>query len=106
VRPLFGEVSQWQARTAWEVLYLAVFTSLLAYAFWERAMRRGNLTLVVAVSYLTPLLSTGVSCLYLRLSPGPALWAGCGLVIAGAVVCKLSVRSGVTPGASHHRARP
>jgi drug/metabolite transporter (DMT)-like permease len=90
-RPLFGEVSHWQARTVWEVLYLAVFTSLLAYAFWERAMRRGDMTLVAAVSYVTPLLSTGVSCVYLGLAPGAALWAGCGLVVAGAVVCKLSV---------------
>jgi drug/metabolite transporter (DMT)-like permease len=61
---------------------LAAVTTL-AYVLWDRSMRQGNLLFVVAASYLTPLLSTRVSCFYLRVSPGAQLWIGCVLLVAG-----------------------
>ncbi len=92
------EQSQWSPAAGGEVLFLALFTSLLAYIFWDRAVRHGDHALVAAFSYATPLLSTGISCVYLGVAPGWHLWVGCALVAAGAVVCRLSIRpSGAVP---------
>lgn len=90
-RALVAETTQWSPRAVAELAYMVVGSNL-AYAFWERAMRRGDIVLVAAASLLTPLLSTLVSTLYLDARPGPRLWIGCAMVIAGAVVCKSQVR--------------
>jgi drug/metabolite transporter (DMT)-like permease len=89
-RLLIAEPTQWTARATAELAYM-VIGSNLAYAFWERAMRRGDIVLVAAASLSTPLLSTLVSTLYLGAQPGPRLWIGCAMVIAGAIVCKSQV---------------
>jgi len=62
-----------------------------AYALWDRAMRRGNLLLVAACSYFTPLLSTLVSCGYLGVEPGGRLWLGCVVLVAGSLLTWRSV---------------
>ena len=92
LRWLFPEESHWDVRTALEVVYMALVPSLLAYMFWDSAMRKGNMVLVASFSYLTPLLSTAVSSLYLRVVPGPTLWIACLLVVGGAVICKASFK--------------
>jgi len=91
VRLVVSEPSGWTLRTVLEVCFLAT-TSTLGYAFWDIGVRRGDFVLLSASSYFTPLLSTLNSCLYLQVLPGPELWVGCGLLIAGAVVSRLSVR--------------
>jgi drug/metabolite transporter (DMT)-like permease len=63
----------------------------LAYVLWDVAMRKGNLLLVVACSYFTPLLSTLVSCVYLKVSPSPKLWIGCLLLVSGSLITWRSV---------------
>ena len=70
---------------------MTIFATVLAYVFWDYSMRRGNIVLVAAFSYFTPLLSTIVSWRYLATTPGVTLWIACVLVIAGAVICKYSV---------------
>jgi drug/metabolite transporter (DMT)-like permease len=55
-------------------------------------MREGDVVLVASCSYLTPFLSTVVSCLYLRVLPGRSLWFGCLLIIAGSFWSWRSVR--------------
>ena len=85
------EVSHWTARAALELAYLAVCPTLVAYTLWDRAMRRGRVSLVAALSYLIPLLSTLATCLYLRVAIGPGLWLAAALVVAGAIVCKRSI---------------
>ncbi|MHB8898698.1 MAG: EamA family transporter [Thermoguttaceae bacterium] len=57
----------------------------VAYAGWDRAMRQGDMRLVSACSYLTPLLSTLVASAYLRVTPPPALWLGCAALVAGSL---------------------
>ena len=84
------EPTGWSLRAVGEALGLAAVTTL-AYGLWDVAMRRGNLLLVVACSYFTPLLSTVVSCLYLKVSPGPTLWLGCVLLVSGSLVTWRSV---------------
>jgi drug/metabolite transporter (DMT)-like permease len=89
-RLFFPEATHWSGRAALELGYMAV-SSNLAYGFWERALRRGNVVLVVSASYMTPLFSTVVSSLYLRVGGGLRLWLGCALVVLGAVLCNLMV---------------
>ncbi len=92
LRPAFTEHSHWQLQSLLELLFIAIVPLLLAYAFWDVAMRKGRMILVVSFSYLIPLLSTLVSCLYLRVLPGANLWIACVLVIGGALVCRYSVQ--------------
>jgi len=89
------EHTSWTSRAVLELFYLAIGPNL-AYLFWERAMRKGDIILVASCSYLTPFLSTVISCLYLRILAGVKLWVGCVLIIAGAIVCKLSVKEETT----------
>jgi len=91
MRGLFNEEPRWTPRAAVELVYMAVFPTMLAYVFWDTAMRRGRLILVASLSYFAPLLSTAVSCAYLRVLPGPKLWVACALVTAGAVICNRSI---------------
>jgi len=81
----------WTGRVLAELAFMAVFPVMLAYAFWDRAMRRGNVTLLAAMSYLTPLLSTALSVMYLRVALGWNLWLACGLIVAGAALAQASV---------------
>jgi drug/metabolite transporter (DMT)-like permease len=74
-----------------ELGYMVVFPTTLAYAFWDAAMRRGNMILVASLSYLTPLLSIIIGSVYLGVATGWNLWVGSLLVVAGSLLCKLSV---------------
>jgi drug/metabolite transporter (DMT)-like permease len=85
--------ARWSPQAVGELAFMAVLTVLVAYSFWDAAMRRGNATLVASASYAIPLVSTGITCLYLSVSPGPTLWTACAAVIAGAVLCHRSVRA-------------
>jgi len=85
------EPVQWTPRAVGEILYMAALPTLLAYAFWDAAMRRGSVMLVAALSYVAPLLSTLISSAYLGVALGWNVWAACALVILGAFVCQRSV---------------
>jgi drug/metabolite transporter (DMT)-like permease len=79
---IFDKPREWDMRCVIEVSFLGLATHL-GYVLWDKAMRRGNVVMVAAGSYLTPLFSTIVSCLYLSVVPGLQLWAGCGVLILG-----------------------
>ncbi len=91
LRFVFGESSLWSPRAVGEFLYLGLFTTVVAYVFWDHAMRKGDMVLVAAFSYFTPLFSTLVSVVWLDVPPGTAIWVACALVIAGALTCRLAV---------------
>ena len=84
------EPTVWTMRAVGEATALGAITAL-SYVLWDLSMRKGNLLLIVACSYFTPLLSTLVSCLYLRVAPGSKLWMGCLLLIAGSLMTWRSV---------------
>jgi drug/metabolite transporter (DMT)-like permease len=84
------ETHLWSLRVRGEVAIFSVITGL-AYVFWDIAMRQGDVLFVATCSYLTPLLSTAVSCLYLAIVPGVTLWAGCLLIITGSFLSWHSV---------------
>ena len=89
-----GELAQPGAAAAAAVLYLALFPTWLAYRLWDEAMLRGDLALVTAASYFTPILSTLVSAAVLDVPLTPSLAAAAALVTAGAILS----RSGVVGG--------
>jgi len=97
LRLLVTEQTDWNLIALGEASGLAAVTAL-GYVMWEAAMRNGNLLLVVACSYFTPLLSTFVSCLYLNVSPGPRLWIGCLLLVSGSLITWRSVSNQPEPG--------
>jgi drug/metabolite transporter (DMT)-like permease len=86
------EPRNWSLQVAGEVAALA-FITLMAYSLWDNAMRKGNTIFLAASSYMTPLLSTIVSCIYLSVAPTSYLWIGCGLLIAGSLISWVSVKS-------------
>jgi drug/metabolite transporter (DMT)-like permease len=92
LRSMVHENSRWTTETLLLLAYNSIFPVTLAYAFWDYAMRTGKIVLLASLSYLIPILSTGISAMFLRLTPGVTLWAACVLVIGGAVVCRLSLR--------------
>lgn len=89
-RMLRPESSAWRPRVLAEITFLGVATAL-AYLFWDVAMRKGNVILVAACSYLTPFLATAIGCVYLWVVPGRNLWAGCLLIVAGSFVSWRSI---------------
>lgn len=80
-------------RSICELAYFTLFPTMLAYVFWDAAMRKGNVVLIVSLSFLTPLMSTAISCLYLGVPMHRDLWIASGLIIAGAFICKRSVHA-------------
>ena len=91
VRFMFPEESYWTPRVVAELLYMSIFPTFLAYFFWDRAMRKGNIILVASLSYFTPLFFIIISFLYLQIVIKSSLWIACALVVIGAVICRFSI---------------
>ena len=81
----------WTMSTSLEVVAMGIAT-MLAYSLWDYALKAGNFVIVAAASYAIPLLSMLVSAVYLDVSLTFRLWAGCGILIGGSILSKLSVR--------------
>jgi drug/metabolite transporter (DMT)-like permease len=99
MRPLAPAAGTWNAQAFAEAGALGAITAL-AYSLWDGAMRRGDVLLVAACSYFTPLFSTLVSCIYLKVVPGARLWLGCACIIFGSLLSWRSVaerRTGIQP---------
>ncbi|NLF31376.1 MAG: aromatic amino acid DMT transporter YddG [Planctomycetes bacterium] len=93
LRDVFGDgPPQWSWSLLPPLAFMAVGPTMLSYILWDAAMRRGNPTLVASIAYITPVLSMITSALVLQIAPAPAVWIGCGLVVGGAAVCKISLR--------------
>jgi drug/metabolite transporter (DMT)-like permease len=92
LRLFVHESSHWSLQGAAELSFMAVLPTLLAYSFWDRAMRRGNVTLVAALSYLIPVSSTLLSSVYLQVPVEWNVWAACAMIVAGACLCRLGAR--------------
>ena len=86
------EQSHWSTTSVAQLIYVALLPTTVAYIAWDIAMRRGNLILIASLSYIIPLASTIISSILLHVTMSANLWIACILVIAGAVVCRYSVR--------------
>ena len=87
----FESIPNINLKTFLELFVLAA-TNTLGYLFWDIGIRKGNMIIVSSFAYLTPLLSTLCTCLYLGLPIGMKILIACGLIISGAFVCSKSVR--------------
>lgn len=87
----------WGPRPAGEALILGTAT-FFAYRMWDASMRRGNIMLVAAASYLTPLFSSLFSALYLGVAPGALFWAGCLMLVAGSAASWRAATTGSSAG--------
>lgn len=81
----------WSIQIIPELLYMALVPVFFAYIFWDIGIRKGNHTLILTLSYFIPVLSTGLSCVYLNVMPPPTVWLGVFLVFVGAMICKYSI---------------
>jgi drug/metabolite transporter (DMT)-like permease len=84
--------ARWTGAGIAALAFRALVVDLLAYVFWDIAMRRGNQMLVASASFATPLLSTASVSLLLGVRPGPVFWAACVLLAAGAALSHAGVR--------------
>ncbi|MCB9030625.1 MAG: aromatic amino acid DMT transporter YddG [Deltaproteobacteria bacterium] len=85
------ERSIWDLHVLTELVFLALVPTCFAYIFWSRALQHGNLVIISALSYATPLLASIFSCLYLSIEFTQDIFFGAIAVILGSVICSKSV---------------
>lgn len=85
------EISQWDISLIPHILYMAIFPAWLGYLFWDISMRDGNMSLITAFSYFTPVLSTIISLFVLKIQPSPLLGISALLVAIGAIISKAGI---------------
>ena len=88
------ETSTWSGAVALQLAYSLVFPTATSYLLWDLAVRKGNLPLLGAASYLLPIASTAFAGWFLAEPLGWNLLGGCVLVSIGAVLCKVGVEEG------------
>lgn len=71
------------------MLCVSVVTAL-GYAAWNIGIIKGNITLLVTLSYFSPLISAVFSMLILQTSLSAAFWHGAILVTLGSFICWIS----------------
>ena len=86
------ETSTWDLPTFIRLAYVVLCPAFLAYTLWDLGTRKGQLILLAALSYFTPLFSTLVSALVLDTTISPQLWLGAGLIVLGAVLSQVGIR--------------
>ena len=91
VRMFVPEVTVVSTGTVLELAYMVVFPTMLAYIFWDAAMRKGRMITIVALSYFIPLFSTIISALRLGVQLRPEVWLAAGLIIAGATISRAAI---------------
>ena len=67
------------------------------YALWNVGILRGNMTLLAAASYFTPVLSAAFSSLMLATALGLTFWVGTAVVCLGAILCWWATRGPKAP---------
>lgn len=91
VRLFVHETSLFNAPTLAALAYAGLFVAWGAYALWDIGVRRGNFSLLSALSYAIPVLSTLLSSAVLGVRPPALLWIGVAAITVGAVICKIAV---------------
>jgi len=95
---IYPENSIWSFKVVIEIIVLGLATAI-AYVFWDAAMRKGEMILVVAFSYLTPFFSIVFASVYLNVLPQNTLWLGCLLIVIGSFISWRSIEN------KHHENR-
>lgn len=66
----------------------------LGYAAWNRALRTGNLMMLAAISYTSPVLSAFLSSVLLSTTLPLSFWQGAVMVTTGSLICWWASRRG------------
>ncbi|HEY4665087.1 MAG TPA: EamA family transporter, partial [Comamonas sp.] len=74
-----------------QVLSVGALTAL-GYGCWEHGIQRGNLAVLAAGSYFTPVLSALWASVWLAVQPGLPFWQGAVLITGGSLVCWWATR--------------
>ncbi|MBF6631511.1 MAG: aromatic amino acid DMT transporter YddG [Comamonas sp.] len=82
---------QWSWSVALQVLTVGAATAL-GYSCWEYGIQRGNLAVMAAGSYFTPVLSALLASVWLSVQPGWPFWQGVVLITGGSLVCWWATR--------------
>ena len=82
---------QWSWSAAGQVLAIGALTAL-GYGCWEHGIQRGNLAVMAAGSYFTPVLSALWASVWLAVQPGMPFWQGVVLITLGSLVCWSATR--------------
>lgn len=61
----------------------------IAFFVWDYAMKKGDIKLIGALSYATPLLSTLLLVIFGHSKPSQTVWMACALIIMGSVISAL-----------------
>ena len=93
---------RWSVPVVLQVLAVGA-TTALGYACWEHAIQRGNLAVVAAASYFTPVLSALWASVWLAVQPSWVFWQGVVLVTAGSLVCWWATRAPQPPATEELR---
>nr|WP_199013874.1 aromatic amino acid DMT transporter YddG [Shimwellia pseudoproteus] len=74
-----------------ELAFMGASTAL-AYSAWNHGIQHGNMAVLAAASYFTPVLSALLASLWLGLSPGWPFWQGVAMVVGGSLLCSYATR--------------
>jgi drug/metabolite transporter (DMT)-like permease len=66
--------------------------SATAYSCWNVGIQHGNMTLLAAASYFTPIFSVLLASLWLQTQPSLSFWQGVVMVTLGSLICWRSTR--------------
>ena len=83
---------QWSWGVVAQVVAIGALTAL-GYGCWEHGIQRGNLAVMAAGSYFTPVLSALWASVWLAVQPGWPFWQGVVLITLGSLVCWSATRS-------------
>ncbi len=90
-----ADAGQWAALTA-----LALGPAGVSFLLWDRGMKAGDLPLLAALAYGTPVASTALLVAAGRTEPSAHLLGACALIVFGAVVAGRAGRPGRSPQSS------
>jgi drug/metabolite transporter (DMT)-like permease len=85
------ETGVWSLHALSLLLFMALGPAMLAYLLWDASMRKGDMILVASLSNATPLLSSLISMVVLRVTPGLFFWLAVLMVMLGAVICRSAI---------------
>lgn len=87
------EQAAWTPRVVFVFLIMTFLTTIVAYMFWDYAMRRGNVVLVAILSNFLPIVATLFTCGYHKVTPGAGIITGGVLVTAGAFISHWAMKA-------------
>ncbi|WP_301696833.1 EamA family transporter [Klebsiella pneumoniae] len=80
---------------SWPVVIKVMTVSValgLAYAAWNVGILHGNVSLLAAASYFTPVLSSALAAILLSATLSWSFWQGAGMVCLGSLLCWYATR--------------